>query len=191
MPIAASTETPTSSEPVTAEELLALPDDGFCYELLRGTLRKMAPAGGRHGFLASEIGAELRNHVKSNGLGRVFAAETGFLLASDPDTVRTPDAAFVCSERVEEVGSVEGYWPGAPDLAAEVISPNDRYTEVEAKIMEWLDAGTRMVVVLDPRRRAVTVYRSRDDIAVLTTDDVLRGGEVVPGWSVPVRDLFG
>lgn len=178
------------SKLITAEDLLARPDDGFRYELIQGTLRKMAPAGGEHGYLAAEVGSELRNHVKANDLGRVFAAETGFLLASDPDTVRAPDAAFVRRERVEAAGAVEGYWPGAPDLAVEVVSPNDRYTDVEEKVMEWLDAGARMVVVVNPRQQAVTVYRSPGDVAVLRGDDVLQGGDVVPGWSVPVRELF-
>lgn len=182
--------TGVQSKPVTAEELFAMPDDGFRYELVRGELRKMTPAGGRHGYLALEIGAELRNHVKAHELGRVFAAETGFLLASDPDTVRAPDAAFVRRERIEEVGLVDGYWPGAPDLAVEVISPSDTYTEVEEKVIDWLEAGTRMVVVVNPCRKAITVYQSRSDIAVLTAEDTLDGGDVVPGWSVPVRELF-
>ncbi len=183
---------PTEAPPkaVTADELLALPDDGFRHELIRGELRKMAPAGGRHGMIAVDIATSLNQHVKAHNLGRVFAAETGFVLASDPDTVRAPDAAFVRRERVEQAGTVEGYWPGAPDLAVEVISPNDTYTYVEEKVIEWLDAGTRMVVTVNPRARAVTVYRSRDDIAVLNEEDVLDSGEVVPGWSVPVKQLF-
>ncbi len=177
-------------KPMTAGELLALPDDGLRHELIHGELKQMAPAGGQHGHIASEIGAELRNHVKANGLGRVFAAETGFKIATDPDTVRAPDAAFVSRARVEAAGPVEGYWPGAPDLAAEVVSPHDRYTEVEEKVAAWLDAGTRMVLVLDPRRRTLAVHRSRRDIAVLTEADTLDGGDVVPGWSVSVRELF-
>ncbi len=183
---------PTEAPPktVTADELLALPEDGLRYELIRGELKQMAPAGGAHGYFALEIGAELRNYVNAHNLGRVFATETGFLLASDPDTVRAPDAAFVRRERVEETGLGDGYWPGAPDLAVEVISPNDTYTYVEEKVIEWLAAGTRMVVVLNPRRHVVTVYRSRDDIVVLTEENMLDGGEIIPGWSVPVRELF-
>ena len=182
------TEAPTKR--TTADELLALPRGRFRYELIRGELKKMAPAGGEHGHIASEIGAVLRNHVKAHQLGRVFAAETGFRLASNPDTVRAPDAAFVRRARVEEVGRAKGYWPGAPDLAVEVVSPNDAYTEVEEKVVEWLEAGTRMAVIVNPRRQVVTVYRSRSDIAVLTKDDALDGGDVVPGWSVSVRELF-
>jgi Uma2 family endonuclease len=175
---------------VTAEELLRMRDDGFRYELIEGELRKMTPAGSEHGYIASEVLSELRNHVKANDLGRTFAAETGFRLASNPDTVRAADAAFVRRERVEEVGRTRTYWPGAPDLAVEVISPGDTYTEVHGKALEWLDAGCRMVVVVDPRKQTATVYRSRDEIRVLTASDVLDGAEVVPGWRLAVGEIF-
>jgi len=85
---------------------------------------------------------------------------------------------------------VTGYWPGAPDLAIEVISPNDLYTEVEDKAAMWLAHGTRMVVVLNPRQRSVTVYRSLTEVRRLTIEDTLDGEDVVPGWRVPVRELF-
>jgi len=147
----------TRTRPVTAEELLRMPDDGFRYELVRGELRQVPPAGNEHGYRASELSSELRNHVKANGLGRIYAAETGFKIYSDPDTVRAPDEAFVSRERLEEFGPLEGYWPGAPDLAVEVISPNDRHTEVMEKALEWLDAVCRMVLVVDPKQHTVTV----------------------------------
>jgi len=183
--------TQIQSRPVTADELLRIPDDGFRYELIAGELRKMTPAGGQHGRIAMRAGRSLANHVESNGLGAVFAAETGFRLASAPDTVRAPDAAFIAKERADQIGEVPGYLPGAPDLAVEVVSPGDTYSEVVEKAFDWLDAGTHLVVVVDPRRRNVTLYRSRDDIRILAEGDVLDGGEVVPGWRVPVRDLFG
>jgi Uma2 family endonuclease len=176
----------------TAEELLRMPDDGFRYELVRGELRKMPPAGSEHGTIAMDIGTSLNNHVKANRLGKIYAAETGFLLASDPDTVRAPDVAFVSRERVEEAGRVRGYWPGAPDLAVEVVSPNDTHAQVTEKALAWLEAGCRMVLVADPERRAVTVYRSRSEIRILTAEagDVIDGDEVVPGWKLPVTELF-
>jgi Uma2 family endonuclease len=176
----------------TAEELLRMPDDGFRYELVRGELRRMPPAGDEHGYLALEIASDLRNHVKANNLGRTYAAETGFKLASDPDTVRAPDAAFVSRERAEKVGRVAGYWPGAPDLAVEVVSPNDTHAEVTEKALAWLDAGCRMVLVADPERRAVTVYRSRSDIRILTSEagDAIDGADVVPGWKLSIAELF-
>lgn len=180
----------TALKEYTAEELLRMPDDGFRYELLKGELRKMAPAGSQHGRIAMRLATPLSNHVTANGLGEVFAAETGFKLTSNPDTVRAPDVAFVSKARLSEVGDVEGYWPGPPDLAVEVVSPGDSYGEVEDKVFEWLSAGTRLVIVVTPRTRTVTVYRSLSDIQALTERDTLEGGDVVPGWTLPVRGIF-
>ena len=174
----------------TAEELLKMPQDGFRYELVKGELHKMSPAGNKHGKQAMRIGSALFQHVETNNLGTVFAAETGFRLSSNPDTVRAPDAAFVSRQRMEESGETEGYWPGAPDLAVEVISAGDTYAEVEEKVFDWLDAGTLMVIVLNPRKRAATIYRSLTKIAVLTENDSIDGGDVVPGWKMPVKSLF-
>lgn len=175
---------------VTAEELLRMPDDGFRYELVRGELRKMTPAGNVHGRVAMNVGISLGSHVKTHDLGAVYAAETGFKLAGNPDTVRAPDVAFVNWERLEEVGETEGYWPGAPDLAVEVISPGDSYVEVDEKVFDWLEAGTKMVVVVNPRKCSATVYQSLTDIVVLTETDVLDGGDVVPGFRLAVREIF-
>jgi len=180
----------TAVRPLTADELLKMPEDGFRYELVRGELKRMVPAGNEHGKLAMELGGALFQHVKINKLGTVYAAETGFKLSSDPDTVRAPDVAFVSAKRTSESGEPKGYWPGAPDLAVEVVSPEDVYTEVEEKVLEWLEAGTRMVIVVNPRKRAVTLYRSLSDIVVLTNDDTLDGGDVIPGWKLALQDLF-
>lgn len=132
-------------QPTTANDLLRMRDDGFRYELVRGELRKMSPSGHKHGRFAGNITASLGPHAVTNKLGRVYVADAGFLLSTDPDTVRAPDVAFVSQKRLDEVGEVEGYWPGAPDLVVEVISPNDIYAEVEEKVSDWLFAGTRMV----------------------------------------------
>lgn len=182
--------TQAQTRPVTADELLRMPDDGFRYELVAGELRKMTPAEGQHGRISMSVGISLGRHVEDNRLGTVYAAETGFRLASNPDTVRAPDVAFVHRARAAAMGDVEGFLPGPPDLAVEVVSPGDTYGEVEEKVLEWLDAGTRMVIVLNPRQRAATVYRSHDEIRVLTGDDVLDGGDVVPGWTLRVSSLF-
>lgn len=174
----------------TAEELLRLPDGDKRRELVRGKLREMTPAGNEHGHIAGEIFGELRNYVKANNLGQTYIAETGFKIASDPDTVRAPDAAFLSCKRLEEVGSVEGFWPGTPDLVVEVVSPGDTHAEVVEKSLAWLDAGCRMVLVAEPRRKVVTVYRSREDIRILTTDEAVDGADVVPGWRLPVAEIF-
>jgi Uma2 family endonuclease len=187
----------TTTKPMTAEELLKLPRGRFRYELIKGELKKMAPAGFEHGTIAMDVGTSLNTYVKANGLGKVCAAETGFKLSSNPDTVRAADVAFVSRERLEQTAPGKGYRLGAPDLACEVISPSDSYTEVQEKVVEWLNAGTRsagflsvMVLVVDPEKRAVAVYHSLTDVRFLGEQDVLEGGEVVPGWELSVAEIF-
>ena len=174
---------------VTAAELLDMPEDGYRYELVRGELRKMAPAGAEHSELAIKIAAALLAYVKANNLGKVYGADTGFWIGSDPDHVCAPDAAFVRRERLT-AGRVTGYWPGAPDLAVEVISPNDRYTEVEEKVADWLAAGVQLVVLVNPRNRTVTRRSPGESPVILTEGDVLEGGDVIPGWQMAVADIF-
>ncbi|MDQ2854693.1 MAG: Uma2 family endonuclease [Acidobacteriota bacterium] len=180
----------TITKPTTADELFAMPDDGFRYELVEGELIRMAPAGAEHGKVTVKITVPLFTHVAANDLGTVYAAETGFKLHSDPDTVRAPDVAFVSKARGELAGSISGYWVGAPDLAIEVVSPGDTVREVEEKVREWLEAGARMVLVVSPRLRTIMVYRSLTDIVVLTEKDTLDGDDVVPGFRLAVVDVF-
>lgn len=177
---------------MTAEELLRLPRarDGRRHELVRGELRTMAPPGFEHGGLTSKSGVSLSNYVTTHELGEVVVGDVGFQLTTNPDTVRAPDVAFVSRERVLAAGRVPGYWPGAPDLAVAVISPNDLYTEVDEKVAEWLEHGTRLVFVVNPRRQTVAVHRPGQPVRILGMDDVLDGEDVVPGWTLPVRDLF-
>ena len=175
---------------VTAEELLDMPDDGFRYELVRGELRKMAPASYNHGTYAGKVAKSLMVHVDDNNLGNVPIAEAGYLLETEPDIVRVPDLSFVSRERDEAARPVSGFFPGPPDLAIEVISPNDRYTEVAEKVEDWLNAGTQMVVVVDSRRRVVGVHLPGREPITLTEEDTLDGGDIVPGWSMPVAEIF-
>ncbi|HEX2206454.1 MAG TPA: Uma2 family endonuclease [Longimicrobium sp.] len=176
--------------PVTADELLAMPDDGLLRELVDGEVWETPPPGEEHGVVAARMLVKLGSHVFAHDLGIVHAAETGFKISENPDTVLAPDAAFVSRERVARAAIAKGYRAGAPDVAVEVVSPGDSFAEVEAKVARWLAAGCRMVVVVNPARRAATVYRSRDDITLLTEGDVLEGGDVVPGWKLPLRELF-
>jgi Uma2 family endonuclease len=173
---------------MTADELLALPDDGHRYELIDGELRTMSPAGNEHGQIAAAVIVSLGTHVRTHRLGAVYASGTGFRLA--PETVRAPDAAFVGRERLKESQRVPGYRSGAPDLALDVISPGDLYTDVEDKVAEWLAYGARMVIVLNPRRRTAAVHRPGAPPRTLANDDVLDGEDVVPGWSVSLSELF-
>ena len=135
----------------TAEELLRMPGDDFVYELVDGELRKMSPAGFEHGRVAMRIGASLSTFVIQRHLGEVTAAETGFVLRRNPDTVRAPGVAFVRQDRLVPSS---GYFPGPPDLAIEVVSPSDTYSEVDAKVLDWLRSGVRMVVVVDPSKKS-------------------------------------
>lgn len=175
---------------ITADELLNMPDDGYSYELIKGELVRMAPAGSEHGATIMNIGIPLGQFVKKHALGVVFGAETGFKIHSDPDTVRALDVAFINRDRIPESGLPKGYWPGAPDLAVEVISPGDTYSEVEDKVLEWIDAGTRLVIVANPRNRTLKVHRSRTEMILLMESDEFDGGDVVPGFRVRVSELF-
>jgi Uma2 family endonuclease len=175
----------------TAEELWNLPDDGSRHELVEGELRVMVPHGAEHGRVAATVVGLLFAHVRETRAGVTFAAETGFLLARDPDTVRAPDAAFITRDRAETVGRTEEYWPGAPDFAAEVISPGDTFTDVEAKALGWLEAGTRLVLVLDPARRSATTYRGQGDVRIHRGAELLDLSDAVPEWRVTLADFFG
>lgn len=175
---------------MTADELFELPDDGYKYELVEGELLRMPPAGAEHGDIALNAGFLLKGHVKAHDLGVVCAAETGFWLKRNPDIVRAPDASFVSKERIPPEGIPRGYWPFAPDLAVEVISPHDRFDDVQEKMAEYFAAGTRMVWVLHPRTRTVLVYRSLHDVRSLGPDDELGGEGVIPGFTCRVAELF-
>lgn len=176
---------------ITAEELAQMPSEEERTELVRGEVIRMAPAGHIHGELAGNLFALLWNFVKQHQLGKVYAAETGFILSRSPDTVRAPDAAFVRADRAARQENRPGFFEGAPDLAVEVMSPGDTVEEVEEKILDYLEAGTRLIWITNPRTRTITVYRSLTDIHVLTTNDTLDGGNVLPGFTVSVKDIFG
>jgi Uma2 family endonuclease len=169
----------------TAEELLKAGDIGRC-ELIRGELVMMVPPGGEHGEISNEIAHRLTLFVKSRELGRVLA-EAGFVLSRNPDTVRAPDVAFLRAGRAR--GS--GYIQSAPDLAVEVLSPDDRPGYVREKVAEWLEAGTKAVWVVAPSTRTVTLHESGREPRVLEESDVVTGGSVLPGFELPVREIFG
>ena len=133
----------TTTQLMTAEELLDIPDDGFRYELVRGELVRMAPTKNYHGEIAAYVTGSLVPHVRRNSLGKVYTAEAGFTLASDPAHVRVPDIGFVRLQNIERIGRPDSLWPEPPDLAIEVISPSDRYSDVEEKVFDYLEAGTQ------------------------------------------------
>lgn len=174
---------------VTAEELARMPDDQHRHELVRGRLIEMNPPGFQHGAIAVSLASLLASHVRSSDLGRVVG-EAGFKLAGDPDTVRGPDVAFVRRERLESSLGPEGFFHGAPDLAVEIASPGETASELRQKIREYLQAGARLVWVLQPDTRSVIVHRPGASPAPLGPDDVLDGEDVVSGFRCRVGDLF-
>jgi Uma2 family endonuclease len=179
-----STKVVSPTQRMTAEQLAALPADDKRYELVAGRLRVMNPAGNVHGRVAARLLIELGQYVEQHKLGIVYAAETGFLLARNPDTVRAPDVAFVAQERFEAAEQTGGYLQLAPDLVAEVVSPSDSYSQVEEKALAWLGSGVAMVLVVDPGTQTVQVYRGTDNIVSLGIDERIVGDDVVAGWSL-------
>jgi Uma2 family endonuclease len=175
---------------MTAEQLAELPDDGRHYELVRGVLVAVAPAGGRQGENAGQIAGHLWLFAEPRGLGRIYIAETGFILARDPDIVRAPDVSFVRAERLPPLDRREGFLELAPDLAVEVVSPSDRARDVMDKVIEYLDAGVRLVWIVEPRRRIVTIWTPDRTARILTEADELDGGDVLPGFRLPVAQIF-
>lgn len=181
-------EMDTARNITTARQLLEAGDIGPC-ELVGGRLRVMSPAGGRHGRIAARITGRLDPFVESTNCGAVLAAETGFLIASEPDTVRAPDVAFVGADRVHlipERGFVKGY----PDLAVEVLSPDDRRADIDEKAADWLAAGTRIVWVVDPGARTITVHRAGVAPRIVGAGGTVTGEDVLPGFVLPVDVPF-
>ena len=174
---------------MTAEELLRQQPRDKRSELVNGRMMVREPAGHRHGRIANRLAYLLTRCVDDQDLGVVYAAETGFVLARDPDTVRAPDVAFVVKDRLPEPDS-SGFAELAPDLVVEVLSPDDRPGEVLAKVGDWLNAGTRLVWVVDAVRRQIRVYRENGSQSVVAGSERLDGEDVVPGFSCALDATF-
>ena len=150
----------TQTRLMTADEFLGCPEEpGFRQELIRGEVVTMPLPGGEHGEITYEIGCLIGNHVKPAKLGKLYAADTGFIVGRNPDTVRGPDVGFVRAERLAAITKPKKHLPFAPDLAVEVISPSDEEDEVEEKAQMWLEAGSLLVWNVDPKAKTVKVYR--------------------------------
>lgn len=172
----------------TAEQLERRRDNGHRYDLIQGELYRMSPAGARHGEVAALLAMHLGAFVLPRGLGRVYGAETGFRLADD--TVLGPDVAFVAANRLPPIEQRVGFLRLAPDLVAEIVSPSDRARYVSDKVLAYLDAGVRLVWLVEPRRRVVSVYGADRTARLLGEGDSLDGGEVLPGFRLSLADLF-
>ncbi|HEX8707396.1 MAG TPA: Uma2 family endonuclease [Pyrinomonadaceae bacterium] len=179
-----------TTQTLTAEELFMMRDDGFRYDLVKGELRQMPLAGSEQGAIIARLTGAMGQHVEANDLGEVFGAETGFKLATNPDTVRAPDIAFIADERIPATGIPKAFWPGPPDLAVEVVSPGDSFDEVEEKINDYLSAGVSAVWIVSPKRRTVIIYRANAEAQTLSESDTLDAGDVIPGFRYNVAGIF-
>lgn len=184
-----SLELDAYAQRLTAEELLRAggPARG---ELDRGAVVPLGPVTYAPGRVSGRLHALLAMHVVPRELGDLPSADTGYLLQRDPDVLRAPDVSFVSRARIAQAGTA-GFFTGAPDLAAEVVSQANPWELVEQKALEYLQNGARLVWILDPQTRTVHVHESPVQVRILGEEDRLGGGAVLPGFSAPVRDLFG
>ncbi len=178
--------TTTTRRVATEDDLRAMPNDGQKYELVDGEIR-VSPAGDRHGFIAAQLAALLVPFVKQRRLGFVFS-DAGFRLPSG--NVRSPDVSFVATGRFPDDKVPDDWGSVAPDLAVEIVSPGDRPRHVLDKVGEYLEAGVRLVWVIDPRHERAVVYRSVTDVLELGADGFLDGEDVLPGLRFVLRDVL-
>jgi Uma2 family endonuclease len=178
----------TERQLLTVEDVLAMPDDGDRLELIRGELLRMPPVGFEHSDIVLGLGGELRRHVLANGLGRVGGGDPGFILQRDPYTFLGPDIAFIRADRVPE--DRHGILELAPDLVVEIISPSDRFNDVTEKVATYLECGVRCVWLVQPLRKRVFVYIPDTSVQELLEGDTLDGGDIVPGFAIPVAEIF-
>ncbi len=176
----------TTTKPITADELLHMPrGEGRRYELIQGRLIETMAAGAEHGRVAQRFGNALGAYADDRDFGEVLAAETGFRLSRDPDTVLAPDAAWIAPGRL--VGRVAGFAEFPPDLVVEIRSPGQDLTD---KVRMWPEFGAQEVWYADPETTTVTRHRAGREPETLNEDDTLDGGDLLPGFSVPVWQLF-
>ena len=182
--------TVTTEKLLTAEDLHHLSSQGVRGELLRGVLCETMPAGIRHGKTVANLTILLGAFVKPHGMGTIVASDAGFLLEKEPDTVREPDVAFISAHRLPPDQDVPGYFEGPPDLAVEIASPSDSPRQLFDKARMWISFGVPLVWTVDPEARTLDVHQPNQPLIRLSTDDLLDGGQVLPGFTCTVADLF-
>ncbi|MGH7481528.1 MAG: Uma2 family endonuclease [Longimicrobiales bacterium] len=175
--------------PLTVEEFARLPEeDAYRIELVRGWLVREPQPGARHGRLSARLFQALNDYARATGAGEVLI-ELGFRLSADPATVRGPDVAFLAAARVPREMPV-GFWEGAPDLAVEVVSPSNRRPDIDAKVRDYLDSGAHAVWVVDPATRTVEIHQPGEAARILSAADTLKQPRLLPGFRLPLSDLF-
>lgn len=177
-----------TSQITTVDQLATAGDIGRC-ELIRGHLHMMTPASYEHGRIAMNCAMLIGNHVKTNKLGEIVAAETGFVIERNPDTVRAADVAFITTDKAPEPGG-RGFGTVIPDLVVEVNSPDDRAGEVLDKVQQWLGAGVKLVWVVDPKTKTITAHQPDGHAEVLSVDQELIAPNLLPGFKCTVATIF-
>ena len=180
----------TAKKLLTADDLLAMPDDGKRYELIRGVLIELPLTSHEHGMVAARFGRRMGNFAEEHDLGHGVAADTGVNVERNPDTVRAPDYGFISYERMAEPPPPRGYADVIPDLVLEVVSPNDRQPDIDAKTQMWLEAGVRLVLVAYPETREVHAHHDDGSVVRYGMGDTVVGDPVLPGFTCPVADIF-
>jgi Uma2 family endonuclease len=190
-PLAEPVRLPRPGRLWTIADLLARSNEENRYELVRGDLLMMSPASPVQGRYASRLDRALGGYVEAHDLGEVYTSEPGFELQSEPDVVvRAPDLAFVRKDQIPPADQQSGFWPIAPDLAVEIISPSETATSIQEKVQDYLAAGTRLIWLVYPLHKIVTEYRSLDIVRHYNYEDSLDGGDVVPGFHYALTKLF-
>lgn len=182
----------TTTRLVTADELMRMPDnpEGVRYELVRGKLILMSPSSVRSNVIAIDIARRLGNYVDERALGVVGGSEGGFQLSTEPDTVRAPDVWFLAAARIPPDGIPDSYFPGAPDMAIEVLSPSDRPAKVWQRVGDYLNAGSRLVFVLDPKTGGAVAFPPDGLPVIIPPDGTLDCTSVVPGFILPLNEVL-
>ena len=176
---------------LTADDLLRMYSQGVRGELIRGMLHETPPSGMRQGMVNMAMATALGEYIYPRRLGHLFGTDAGVLLERNPDTVREPDLGYVSAEKLALDADVDGYCPVVPDLVVEVVPFFSTQEAVDDRATMWLDFGVRMALVINPETGTIRVRQPNLPTAVLTMDDTLDGGEVLPGFSCPVREILG
>ena len=173
---------------ISGEELATMPNIDAA-ELVRGVVIHKMPTGRLHGFLEALIASLLFNFVYPRQIGQVLSGEVGIYTERNPDSVRAVDVAFISNERLQKVES-RSFLDVTPELIVEVMSPDDRWSEIHKKLAEYFAADALLVWVVDPKLEQIHVYRSLDDVTRLTKQDNLTGEDILPEFSVPLTQIF-
>ena len=185
-----ATLAPAKPKLLTAEDLLRLDSKGVKGELIRGRLSETMSVGGEHGQIVIKLGFLMGSVVIPQRMGRIFGSDAGVLLERAPDTVREPDVAFISAARLPLTERVTGYYEIVPDIVVEIASPSDSRREVDDKARMWRDYGVPLVWAAYPDTRTIDVHRADGSVITLYEDDILDGGEILPGFAIPVSDIF-